>query len=155
MPPFLLDECTQTLETLALGGLHRTVNGQLIYTGWEDMVKYKSHCAGKGKMAPGLAKLKRGDAVEVDCIQRLWQEALTTSMTLSRPAVQATLLVMDRDRRLVPFRQVSPTQLEWEAGTGPVYVSYCPHLQMRVVDMGFKITEWEDTSAWWLNLEEV
>lgn len=155
MPPMLLEECTQTLETIALGGLHRTVNGELIYTGVVGLIKYQSVCTGIGKSMPGFEGLKRGDVVTVECIQRLWQEVTTPEVTLSRPAVENTVLVMDHQRQAVAFTQVSPTEVKLEPQPEPLYLSYCPVLTMRVIEMKFNMTEWDDKMGWKISLEEV
>ena len=156
MPSILLEECTQTLETIALGGLHRTVNGELIYTGTPEMTKYKSTCVGCGQGAPGLDALKRGDAVTVQCIQRLWQEVNTAEITLARPSVAGTVLLMDEKRQLVTFNQISATKIGLEeAPLMPLYLSYCPVLNMRILEMTFNVTEWDNKATWKVILEEV
>ena len=119
MPPVMLDQCTQTLEAMPLGGLHRTVNGELIYTGVPGRMKYRTVCSGTGNGTPGLDALKRGDQVTVHCIQRLWQEATGERTILSRPAVvgvfQGDPFASHRafSRFLRVFRKASYTS-EWE-----------------------------------------
>lgn len=156
MPPMLLEECTQVLEALPLGGLHRTVNGELIYTGVPGMMKYKTVCAGTGKAAPGLDTLKRGDQVRVQCIQRLWQEMEGPESTLSRPAVPNTVLVMTEQRQPVTHTLLSPTQITVKKRPAEsLYLSYCPLLIMRVVDLTLNTVEWGETTTWKIKLEEV
>ncbi|HCI49089.1 MAG: hypothetical protein A2621_01945 [Alphaproteobacteria bacterium RIFCSPHIGHO2_01_FULL_41_14] len=156
MPPVMLDQCTQTLEAMPLGGLHRTVNGELIYTGVPGRMKYRTVCSGTGNGTPGLDALKRGDQVTVHCIQRLWQEATGERTILSRPAVVGTVLVMDENRQAVAFTMNSPSEVAVTPPLSlPLYLSYCPVLITRVGEIKLKAREWDGGQEWHLGMEEV
>jgi hypothetical protein len=156
MPPMLLEECTQLLEAVSLGGLHRTVNGELLYTGAPELMKYRTVCKGKGKVAPGFETLKRGDEVTLHCIQRLWQEVKGTHILLSRPAVEGSVLVMDEERTPVSFvLKGSQEVLLEKVPQKPLYLTYCPLLKMRIVDFKLSMEEWTNVQEWKVDLEEI
>ena len=157
MPPLLLEEVTQTLEALPLGGMHRTVNGDLLYTGDRGQVKYRMTCAGTGPATPGLDGLHRGDVVTVHCLQRLWQETSKRSAVLSRPAVPGTVLVLDTKRQTVDFdiETDQTLRLKERREEGPVYVSYCPLLKIRLTEMKLNTADWGAGQRWTFAGEEV
>ena len=156
MPVWTGRDCTQSLEVLPLGGLHRTLQGTLIYTGGDAPLKYASVCTGKGNTLPGLEALKRGDVVKVHCLQRVWQNGAGAEITLARPAVPETVLVMNAGGQVLAHRLPAPTQLTLTAPPStPVSITYCPLLTMRVVEMKVSTPEWGTVPEWSLKLEEV
>src|SRR4051812_21910193 len=86
LPPLSARQCTQTLEAIPLGKLYRTVNGKLLYTGDETHQKYTTLIKGADKNPAGFDALRRGQHVQVGCIQRLWQEEDASVIQLGRPA---------------------------------------------------------------------
>lgn len=152
----LLEEVTQTLEALPLGGMHRTVNGDLLYTGGRGQVKYRMTCTGTVPATPGLDGLHRGDVMTVHCLQQLWQETLKESSVLSRPAVPGTVLVLDAKRQAVDFdiEADQTLRLKDRREEGPVYVSYCPLLKIRLTEMKLNTANWGAAQGWMLAGEE-
>lgn len=148
-------ECTQTLETLPLGGLHRTVNGELIYTGGSTSLKYRSICTGKGNRLPDMDALKRGDEVTIHCIQRLWQGSRDPEIFLVRAAVPETVVVM-RSGVMIDYTMVDSRRVTLSPSpSGPVSITYCPILIMRVEEITVRTAEWSGPAEWTLVLEEV
>lgn len=156
IPPILMEECTQVLEVVPLGGLHRTVNGELLYIGTPGLMKYRTVCSGKGKVAPGFEALRRGDQVTLHCIQRLWQEVKDQRIALSRPAVEDSILVINEDRTPVSFSLEGMQEVLLEkTPQKSLYLSYCPLLKMKVVDFKLRIEEGTNVQEWRLDLEEI
>ena len=56
LPPLSARGCIQTLSAIPLGGLHRTINGALIFTGDTKARKYRSTIRGKDKAPPALGE---------------------------------------------------------------------------------------------------
>lgn len=149
-------DCTQTLELLPLGGLHRTVRGTLLYTGGPTSLKYRSLCRGKGSTLPGINGLKRGDELTVRCLQRLWQEGQGSEIELIRPAVPETVLVVNEGGDSVDYVFESSSRLKiTPPPLGCVSITYCPILTMRVVEMKIHTPGWGQLSEWALVLEEL
>ncbi|MDC0349159.1 hypothetical protein OAN21_01985 [Alphaproteobacteria bacterium] len=157
MPPLLLEGVTQTLEALPLGGMHRAVNGDLLYTGDRGQVKYRMACAGTGPATTGLDGLHRGDVVTVHCLQRLWQEVSKRTVFLSRPPVLGTVLALDANHQSVDFeaKEDQSLRLKEALGGGVLYVSYCPILKIRLMETTLNTTDWGAEQGWRLVGEEV
>ncbi len=154
LPPLSARQCTQTLEGVPLGKLSRTVNGKLLYTGDEVHQKYTSLIKGRDKHPAGFDTLRRGQQVQVGCIQRLWQEGTEPTIQLGRPAVEGSVIVMNLRQEPLSFVQ-ERSQVIRILSEEKAYISYRPILNMRITEMSLSTTEWEGESAWMLKLEEV
>ena len=154
MHPLLLTACTQKLTLMEEGGLHRTVNGELLYTGFLPRKKYQTVCEGEGKASPGLERLQRGDVVRIHSIQRLWQKGSDEKITLSRPVVEGSLVVLDEKGKALAFDQVGDFVIPNYLGA-PFYVGYCPILTVRLTQVVLSSARGGLNQVWSFTGEEV
>lgn len=154
MPPLFLKTCTQTLEVIAQGGWHRTVNGELICTNLVRQKKYRTMCSGAGPAQPGMDHLILGDVVKVHSIQRLWQSGQDEKVTLQRPAVLDSVVVLNAQRAAMDFDQVGPHVIPRFLGR-PYFVGYCPVLEVRLTEILLESQQGGLESTWKVMGEEV
>lgn len=153
-PPFSLDKCTQKLEIIADGGWHRTVNGDLVCTRLQREKKYRTHCHGEGPAQPGWDRLHLGDVIQIHSIQRLWQNGVAEKVTLARPVVPGSLLVVDGQGAPLAFDQAGDHVIPRRLGY-PYYVGYCPLLTVRLTALTLESARGELSPTWAFTGEEV
>lgn len=155
-PPFSQQECRETLKTIQLGSLKRTVNGKLCYIG--GGTKYQSLLEGNDSTPPCLNQLARGDHVTLHSTQRLWQDIppnTDQALSLILPAVPETLLVCNAAGEQFPFELIE-NELSLKTKTDQtLFISFRPVLEMLVVEISLKHEEDSLQSAWRVLLEEV
>ena len=172
-PPFSARGCQQTLQPINTGELRRTVNGELIYTGKKGHHKYQSVIECQDEAALVIEGIWRGEAITVQCIQRLWQEIVVDdetavlNVTLDRPPVSGSIMVSVSDASTAANTDIQtlllnePTNVQQLAihhhfkKGDRVYVNYRPQLQMRVIHFSLASNEWRQTCGWRLSLEEI
>jgi hypothetical protein len=155
LPPLSARGCTQELMPVESGVLRRTIDGRLIYAGHPSAHKYRSiiYCEDKASLA--LEGLWRGSLLRVGCIQRLGQKALGVSVYLERDPVAGSVAAVTLRQEKVGIQEIAGRKIVLENNGGEVFVSYCPWLEMRVVNFSLTTTEWGLKAGWKLVLEEV
>ena len=154
MPPLSARQCMQTLDVISLGKMYRTVNGKLLYTGDEAHQKYTTLIKGQDKHPAGFDTLRRGQWVQVGCIQRLWQTGTAPTVCLGRAAVEGSIVVMNGQQTPLSFSQEELRVIRI-LSEEKAYISYRPLLEMCIAEMNLSTTEWEGGSEWMLRLEEI
>jgi hypothetical protein len=119
----------QTLVPIANGDMRRTINGTLVDLTRSTNRKYKSTINCTDSTAPALDGIWRGKIVTVSCVARLTRSAETASV---RTEVAGSEVVLSNGD-----------------------ISYCPQLQMMLIDYSCDFDEWAGTVNWSLELEEV
>ena len=157
LPPLSARGCEQTLKPIQLGQMKRTVNGELIHVGSQQL-KYKSIVKAKDRTVLALNGLAPGVVVSVGCVQPLWEkvEKIDNHYDLMRKPVENSVCVFDENQKKVDFEldgQVLAINKIFD--DYPIFVSYRPYLEMRVVDFLIKTNEWTFESSWELFLEEI
>ncbi|MEN8237079.1 MAG: hypothetical protein ABFQ95_06010 [Pseudomonadota bacterium] len=155
LPPFSARGCTQSLTPIVNGELRRTVNGELIYTGNSLHEKYKSVIKGVDKSAAAFDAIWVGAKVKVGCIQRLWQKFSGDKVVLSRDPVVGSVIAQDNTSQNIEVRSCKGRNIKLLKPVEEGYISYCPYLDMRVVDLSYATDEWGMQVSWELVLEEV
>ncbi len=122
----------QTLEPISMltgdDMIWRTVNGELISTVPEQMLKYRSEISAEDVDPPAFDGLWPGQEITVDCIKEL---GFAAGGTPGRPVVpDSARLVGD-------------------------FTFYRPQLIMKVREWNMQRNEYADTVSWSLTLEEV
>ena len=148
-PPLSARACVQTLSPLEAGRFERTINGELIYTGNLKHQKYQSTITCQHKTSLALEGLWRGSIVQVECLQRLWQQANQGRVIPERSMVPGSVLCLGGYIRNVETKEILVK------GEGEIFVSYRPKLTMIVVKFSLLTDEWGLVCGWNLHLEEV
>ncbi len=154
MPPLFLKTCTQKLEVIADGSWHRTVNGTLLCTRVLGAKKYRTTCTGEGPAQPGMDHLNLGDCVKIHSVQRLWQRGQFEGVTVQRPPVPGSIVVLNEKGGVLEFDQVGLTIIPRFLGR-PFYVGYCPILAVSLTDVCLESAQGELNPKWHLTGEEV
>ena len=152
----ILEQATQTLELKRSALLRRTVNGTLIYTGMDGFQKYMTTIELPGR-GDRLSALTVGEAVTVECLQRVSQSSKEDQISLIRPAVRGSVCVQNDEGKGVTseIADAETIRVPKERGKAEVNVSYRPILHMRVTGCTYKADEWGDVTGTTLTLEEV
>ncbi|MFN7709856.1 MAG: hypothetical protein ACK5O7_02685 [Holosporales bacterium] len=157
-PPTSARGCKQTLTLVENGRMLRTINGDLHFVGGGPS-KYHSVIECQDKIAPSLNKVTRGSLLTVGCIQRLSQTLPKgeTEVILEREAIPDSILAMTKDREtigglmVIDGRHVGlPSPQDQD-----IFISYRPHLKMRVKRLSLQTDEWGLGVGWQLEVEEV
>ncbi len=154
LPPMSARGCTQTLVPIANGELRRTVNGQLVYTGTQTHEKYRSIIECEDKAPAAFDNLWPGAEIKVGCISRLWQKFQGQTVILSRDPVAHSIIALTPARQAIQIASCENRQVDFAQTIEEGYVSYCPLLNMRVVDLMSAVDEWGLKVRWRLVLEE-
>lgn len=154
-PPLSARGCVQELVPIDSGMLKRTINGQLLYLGNPSKMKYRSTIRCEDKNAMATQGLWRGSKVEVSCIVHLAQKVDGTHLILERDFVPGSLSAMTQKKKSIPIISAQGRNVVIAGVEEPVYVSYRPHLVMRVHNFSLTTNEWGVKTAWTLNLEEI
>lgn len=154
LPPLTLTSCEQSLSALVGEGLHRTVNGKLCCTALSPDVRYRTtiHCTGPA--LPALGGLTLGSTVRIHCVQRLWQKGQDASIKLTRPAVPASMIVMNAQKEVMSFDVVGDEIIPRRLGR-PYFISFCPILTMCITDMTMQCGVGGLNQTWMITAEEV
>ena len=163
-PPFSARGCQQTLQPLDTGELRRTVNGDLVYTGKKGHHKYLSIIECQDEAPPVLEGIWRGESVDIQCIQRLWQEIIIDDETdvlkikLDRKSVTGSVIALRDGETEFALQVIDSDNVEIQhrfQKDDRVYIHYRPQLQMRVTNFTLVTNEWRQTCGWRLLLEEI
>tara|TARA_R110000782_G_scaffold30776_3_gene76365 strand:+ start:6232 stop:6648 length:417 start_codon:yes stop_codon:yes gene_type:complete len=128
MPPAAIRGVTQTLEPISASmNMARTVNGSMIDLSAPEFRKYSSKIQCADQIPPALSGVWPGAVVTVDCIADL--SFLTATGSAERPIVES-----------------------WIEGD---YTIYRPRLSMMVVAFDLSKDEWQASTGWSLELEEI
>ena len=109
-------------------------------------------CSDKASIA--FDSLWHGSQVKVGCIQRLWQKLAGKQTVLSRDPVLGSVIAQDADLNTIEIKDIKGRQVNLAQTLNDGFVSYCPWLDMRVVDVSFETDEWGMKVSWQLVLEE-
>lgn len=157
LPPLSAKGCEQILKPIQLGQMKRTVNGELLHLGQQEL-KYHSTIKAKDRTVLACNGLCPGIIVHVGCIQPLWEKINNPKKphTLMRNFVQNTIIVMDELQNRIPFDIIDgEVVIKNSTPNVQAFVCYRPILTMRVTDFLIKTNEWTFESAWELMLEEL
>ncbi len=147
--------CKQELTPIKNGELQRTVNGELVYTGDRSHHKYRSIVRCQDKSSIALDGIWQGCKIAVGCIQRIGQLIQGDKCTLDRQPIESSIRCVTVDGKAVAIRHINRCEIVLKHRVNEGYVSYRPILQMRVVDFGYSIDEWDVATGWYLALEEI
>ncbi len=155
-PPLSSRGCTQELRPVSTGQFHRTINGELIYTGPQTTKKYYSliYCEDKAPIATD--GLHRGATIKVNCIQRLWQKisADETVITLEKNPVEGSVIAYDEQHNSIGCK-IDSNKVILTDCLDVSYISYRPILDMSVLSYKLTTNEWGVKVGWSLELEEI
>lgn len=162
MTPLCAEECMEILAPLCLGQTKRTINGDLIFLGEEEIKKYACVIKGKGRMPPALEGLKRGKKVKVGCLSWLTQKFMgdgrTKEVSLEKEPVSQSVVAYTETQEHWTIGQHEHRKMVFNTppplGT-TVFITYRPHLWMMVLELGFETHEWDLHCQWFLKMEEV
>lgn len=144
-PPLSARGCTQTLS-LPEAKFARTLCGRLICTGPRTQ-KYKTIIEGSDKRVLTTDSfITPGIEIEVGCIQRVWQRVLKGPFKLSRDFVPHSLYFESEGCK-------GPLSTCYAPQEG--FVSYRPHLKMALSSCRLFTDEWNLTTKWSIELEEI
>lgn len=150
IPPFSARGCVQTLAPIVRGELHRTVNGDLVRVGGENLTKYHSRITCKEKQSLALGGVVVGARVRLSSIQRLVEPVSAEAFHLKYSAVPGSLYFIPDSGNPIPMEG---TQLP--PGHGAGFVSYRPILEMMITHYTLETDEWGMTVGWKIELEEI
>ena len=158
-PPLSARGCEQTLTPLISGDLKRTINGDLIYVGQKGHHKYHSIIKCHDKVTPAFEGLWRGSLVKVGCLQKLAQEIISDQLILLKhEIVPGSVNVIDNNHKKLGFQMAEGRAITLEIPIRlgqKAYVFYRPYLMMRVINFKVMTQEWQFSTQWELELEEV
>jgi hypothetical protein len=157
-PPLSARGCMQELIPVPQGNLRRTINGELVMVGGQDL-KYKSKVECNDKTSLATDGLSPGCEVMVGCIQRLWQKVKenqdNTPITLERYPVKGSVVVVDENQKEIPVREMDGKKIQLEDRAQTYYISYRPWLNMRTITYSLNTDEWGVKGGWSLEMEEI
>lgn len=155
-PPLSARGCEQILKPIKLGEMKRTVNGELIHLGPQEL-KYQSIIRAKDRTVLASNGLYPGVVVKVGCIQQLWERVDDPFKphTIMRKAIAGSMSVIDEDQNKVHFSQKDRVVDIGYMGKKEIFITYRPELSMRIIDFIIKTNEWTFESSWELCLEEI
>lgn len=155
-PPLSARGCEQELVPLSLGQFRRTINGDLVFLGFRGK-RYKSIISCQDKAVLATDGLEPGTIVNINCIQRLWQKAKGSKVTLDRSPVKHSISAIDAGKKTIPILSLNGQEimLEVESEDQESFISYRPILEMRVIRYSLTTNEWGGKTGWRLELEEV
>ncbi|MBY0281712.1 MAG: hypothetical protein K2W94_06090 [Alphaproteobacteria bacterium] len=157
-PPLSARGCKQELIPVPQGNLRRTINGELVMVGGQDL-KYKSTVKCDDKTAFATDGLYPGCEVMLGCVQRLWQKVKeapeNTPITLERYPVKGSVVVMDENQKQIAIREMDGKKIQLEDRAQTYYISYRPWLNMRTVTYSLNTDEWGIKGGWSLEMEEI
>jgi hypothetical protein len=157
-PPLSARGCKQDLVPVTQGNLRRTINGELIVVGSQEL-KYKSTVRCNDKTSLATDGLFPGSEVMVGCIQRLWQKVDKNSenipVILERYPVEGSIAVVDQNQKEVLIQEIDGRKIQLKDRSSIYYVSYRPWLNMRTITYMLNTDEWGVKSGWSLEMEEI
>lgn len=156
-PPFSARECQQELKLLNRGGFRRSIKGELIYLGSEDL-KYQTIISCKDRTTLATDNFSPGITVEVGCIQKLWQEIHPPEevILLRRPPVKGSIVVINTKKELVKFESLEKQKIKiLDSFNERLFISYRPWLKTKIISFSLTTEEWELKGGWKLELEEI
>ena len=157
-PPLSARGCKQELIPVSKGALRRTINGELVLVGNQDL-KYKSIIQCDDKTSLATNGLYPGAEVMVGCIQRLWQKVKeggeNEPITLERYPVKGSICVVDDNQKEVVIKELDGKTILLQDRHKTYYISYRPWLNMRAVTYSLNTDEWGIKGGWSLEVEEI
>lgn len=156
-PPLSARGCEQILRPIQLGKMQRTVNGELVHLGIQEL-KYQSVVKAKDRTVLACNGLYPGVLVEVGCLQPIWEKINNPKKKhfLMREPIEGSLCILDDDQDPVAFTyQNGYVVISDSIKNHDIFVCYRPKLTMRVTDFIIKTNEWSFESSWELFLEEI
>lgn len=159
LPTEASSNCTQELTPINAGELNRTINGELIYIGEENIAKFRSTIRGQDTLPIALDNLWRGKIIEVQCLQPLAQSVSTATSTviLARRAAISSVCAWSNNIKIpIINQQDNKVTFALPSQVSSFIVTYRPIMQMMIVDFGYVSHEWDmKQNSWYLDLEEV
>lgn len=157
-PPLSARGCQQDLIPVLQGSLRRTINGELVMVGSQDL-KYKSTIKCSDKTSLATDGLYPGCEVMVGCIQRLWQKVTENKdnepMILERYPVKGSVVVMDENQKEIEIAALDGKRIQLQDRSNTYYISYRPWLNMRAITYSLNTDEWGIKGGWSLEVEEI
>ena len=153
MPPLRLENCTQTITHQGQDHLRRTVNGVMKATALDTSIRYATTIQCAGAALPSLGGMHVGQRVRIQSIQRLWQTGQKDGLSLARPAVSGSVLVLNSQNEVIPHDQIGNQIIPQFLGR-PYFVGYCPILTACVVDVTMTCGMGGLDQVWMLTAEE-
>lgn len=148
---------TQSLGIIDNGDLRRTVNGTLTDTTRAVNQKFVSSIKCTDMSAPTLAEIWKGSEIEVQCIAKIRQRVSPADdiVTLTRPPVSGSVSGYTALGAKVEGEITSDSDVVVEFEEDVVRVEYRPLLVMMVTDKSEDEDEYQASTGWSLELEEV
>lgn len=158
--------CTQELFPLphAQSMFQRTTNGDLVFLGAPDSLKYRTVIRCNDQKTPVFAHKNLGDLLTVHCIQYLAQPLDQVMERNGRNVFGAKLsrsFITDSLNGYVAHEKLSDpifsddTWVWTNAAHEKMYVLYRPILSMRLRDFHILHNEWGMDAGWKMILDEV
>ena len=158
LPPLSARGCKQDLIPVPQGNLRRTINGELVMVGGQDL-KYKSTVKCNDKTSLATDGLFPGCEVLVGCIQRLWHKVKENQdnapITLERYPVKGSVVAIDENQNEIPVREIEGRRIQLKDRARDYYISYRPWLNMRAITYSLNTDEWGVKGGWSLEMEEI
>lgn len=155
-PPHSSRSCRQSLVPVRTGAMRRTINGELCYVGHKNFHKYYSVIECQDVHAPAFNDVWIGSIVTVHCCQYIWQRIDTDQLQvdlLRKPRTESLNLkkILGDGYNLVDSRKICLT----EKLKQPIFFKYMPVLSMRIRSFSQVNQEWNQTTNWRIELEEI
>ena len=157
-PPLSARGCQQDLIPVPQGSLRRTINGELVMVGSQEL-KYKSTIKCNDKTSLATDGLFPGCEVMVGCIQRLWQKVVENKdnepVVLERHPVKGSVVVVDENQQEIKITSLDGKKVQLSDRSDTCYISYRPWLNMRAITYSLNTDEWGVKGGWSLEVEEI
>ena len=156
MPPMSARGCVQELRPVPQGTFKRTINGDLVFIGHKEH-KYFSIIKCKDSVPIATEGLQVGTELYVGCIQPLCQkiEKFENTIVLERDFVEGSIQIFDEDNNEINDFEITGRTIKINHIEKNSFVSYSPKLLMKVISFTLTTDEWNLSSSWQLELEEV
>lgn len=151
--------CSQTLSLLSSCNITRSIEGVLseiktIPVKYESKIRYTDE---KNQYAIAFEGLTMGDILIVECVQRLVSRQISApgEIKLDKKPVKGSVWLHDKNGSVKPLPKAEQA-IKLTQEDLPCIVSYRPVLEMVLIEMISKHTEWgDDPSMVELCLQEV
>lgn len=152
LPPLSAKGCVQELMPLPQKTSRRTLNGNLI--SFDQPQRYRSIVTSQDQVPLASEGLWPGQCLKMGCIQRLWQKVHGEKMLLERDPLEASLVALDCEKKIVPILERSGRSVKLGPLTKETFVSYRPWLDVCVISFTLFTDHNSLKAGWRLEVEE-
>lgn len=151
-PPKSARNCTQILKMIDSGTTKRTVNGELIKLRGVKKLWTRITCT--DQKIPPIWDFDIGDIIQIGCIQRLYKKVTPgNKINLKHDCSPNSLQGHDKNGQVI--WEKSGYERTFLVPKNVEFISYLPWLDMMITKIETKFAEWDVTTSWMLEAEEV